>query len=431
MINKFRIFLFFFLVFGGLKLAQAQIDTAQKISYARKNSLEAQAKPYVILLSLDGFRWDLAQKFQAKNILALAQEGVQAEKLLSTYPSLTFPNHYSIVTGLYPVHHGLVDNHFYDTQKEKYYIKSSVDGATDSTWYGGEPLWRLAEQQGMLSAVYFWPGSEHSKNGIRPSYYYKYNEVTPMPQRLGVIKNWLELPAERRPHFINIYFPEVDKAAHKFTAESAQAEAAVLKMDAMIGELRQIIKASQLPVNLIVVSDHGMTPINQSLTIPKPKALQNDQVIVPAGNALLHVHIKDKTQVKPIYKALVAEADGYQVYLRDKTPKRWHHRTADDRFNRLGDIILVAKLPRFFNINNRLPDPGQHGVDPAHPDMGGIFFAQGPQFKSQVKIPAFENIHIYPLITEILGLKITEPIDGKLKVLKKTLKKNHYTKLNQ
>ncbi|RZK49689.1 MAG: alkaline phosphatase family protein [Pedobacter sp.] len=417
--------IFTVLLIGLLSLShslKAQLDTAQQIDYSRKNSPTAQAQPYVILLSLDGFRWDLAAKYNAQNILSLAQSGVQAEKLIPSYPSLTFPNHYTVVTGQHPAHHGLVDNHFYESTSQRYYVKSSVNGATDSTWYGGTPLWMLAEAQGMLSAVYFWPGSEHSKNGIRPSYYYKYNEVTPLPNRMQVVRNWLQLPPDRRPHFIAIYFPEIDKAAHKFTAESEAAKNAVLQMDAMIGQLQNIMQVSSLAINLVIVSDHGMTAIDQSRTIPKPKALQSDDVVVPVGNALLNVHVKDKQKVPALYKQLKLEAEGYEVYLQDKTPKKWHIRSKDDHFNRIGDIVLIPTLPRVFNINNRMPDPGQHGFQANHPDMAGIFYAAGPQFKSNITLKPFQNIHIYPLIAKILNLDVTEKIDGKLKVLKKVLK---------
>ena len=148
-------------------------DTTQQIISNRYNAIAQQQKPYVILISIDGFRWDFADKFNAKNLIALCKKGVQAQYLTPSFPSLTFPNHYTIATGLYPAHHGIVDNNFYDKARGVMYKKSDNKIALDSSWYAGKPIWVLAEQQQMLSAVFYWPGSEISINGIRPTYFYK------------------------------------------------------------------------------------------------------------------------------------------------------------------------------------------------------------------------------------------------------------------
>ncbi|RZL35744.1 MAG: alkaline phosphatase family protein, partial [Pedobacter sp.] len=160
-------------------------DTTQKVVANRYNSIEQQKKPYVILISIDAFRWDLADKYQAKNLISLRESGVQAAYLKPSFPSLTFPNHYGIATGMYPSHHGVVDNIFYDQRTNQIYRKSDKKMAVDSSWYGGKPLWVLAEQQKMLSAIFYWPGSEISMDGIKPTYLYNYNEVIPIDRRVG------------------------------------------------------------------------------------------------------------------------------------------------------------------------------------------------------------------------------------------------------
>ncbi|WP_199137585.1 alkaline phosphatase family protein [Pedobacter sp. ASV12] len=410
------------LVWLGCAMVLHAQDTVQKVVPNRFNSIEQQQKPYVILISIDAFRWDLADKYQAKNLISLRAGGVQAEYLKPSFPSLTFPNHYGIATGLYPSHHGIVDNIFYDKQRNIVYKKSDKLLAVDSSWYFGKPLWVLAEQQKMLSAIFYWPGSEISMNGIRPTYLFNYNESIPVERRVAIVKNWLQLPAAQRPHFIALYFPQVDQAAHKHTADSEETRKAVQLVDDAVGQLVAAVKATGIEANFILLSDHGMATIDNQNTIPLPKAVSLTEFTVTPGNALLHLYAKDPSFVKPTYRALKAEAKDYDVYLSKKVPKVWHYNKKEDKYNRIGDILLVPHLPKVFNVNGVQPDRGQHGFDPAIPDMHAIFYAWGPAFKSQLQIPAFENVNVYPLIAHILGLNYTEKIDGKLKVLQPILK---------
>lgn len=410
------------IIFSLLFLTVNAQDTTQKVVANRYNSVEQQKKPYVILISIDAFRWDLADKYQAKNLIKLRESGVQADYLKPSYPSLTFPNHYSIVTGLYPSHHGVVDNIFYDKTTGVTYKKSDKKMAVDSSWYGGKPLWVIAEQQKMLSAVFYWPGSEISMDGIKPTYLFNYSEIIPIDRRVAVVKDWLQLPDEKRPHFIALYFPQVDKAAHHYKPDSEETGAAVQIVDDAIGKLVQVAKASGLAINFIVLSDHGMATVDEQNTIPLPKAIDLDHFKVPPGNSLLHIYANEKEYIKPTYKALKAEANDYDVYLSKNIPKDWHYNKREDKYNRVGDILLVPHLPKVFNINGIKPDVGQHGFDPAIPDMHATFYACGPNFKSGLKIPAFENVNIYPLIAKILGLTYTQKIDGKEKVLLPILK---------
>lgn len=414
---------FFLTLLLGVNLnAKAQIDTLQKITPNRLNSIEQQQKPYVILISLDGFRWDLADKYGAKNLIKLRSEGVQAEYLKPSFPSLTFPNHYTIATGLYPSHHGIVDNIFYDKARSVLYRKSDKKMAVDSSWYGGKPLWILAEQQKMLSAVFYWPGSEISMEGTRPTYYYAYNEVITVNKRVAIIDDWLRLPPEKRPHFIALYFHQVDKASHAYAVDSEAAKAAVHLVDDAIGKILESAKATGLPINFVVVSDHGMATIDNKNTIPLPKPIDSEKFIVPPGNAILHVYAKEKKDIQPAYKALKRNAKDYEVYLSKNIPKSWHYNKKEDYYNRVGDMILIPHLPKVFNINGVRPDIGQHGFDPAIKDMHAIFYAWGPQFKNTLKIPAFENVHIYPLIAKLLGLSFNQKIDGKANILIPILK---------
>lgn len=408
-------FLVFLLAILFLK-TKAQ-DTVQNVISNRYNSIEQQEKPYVILISIDGFRWDLADKYQAKNLTKLRENGVQAAYLKPSFPSLTFPNHYSIVTGLYPSHHGIVDNIFYDKSRNITYKKSNKLIALDSSWYNGKPLWVLAEEQNMLSAVFYWPGSEISIGGIRPTYYYDYDELIPMERRISVVYNWLKLPKEKRPHFIALYFPQVDKAAHNYGVDSEQTKLAVQLVDDAIGKIVAKANTTDLPINFIVLSDHGMTAVDQVNTISIPKNIDLNHFEVPIGTSSLHLYANKKKYIRPTYNALKLTAQDYDVYLKNKIPKAWQYNNNADRYNRIGDILLIPKLPKVFSINGIRPVIGQHGFDPAISDMHAIFYAWGPQFKSGLKIPGFENVNIYPLIAKILGLTYIENIDGNEKVL--------------
>src|SRR5271169_4316508 len=166
------------------------------------NAPRQLSKPYVILISLDGFRYDYAQRYHATNLLALATRGASVPQgMIPSYPTLTFPNHYTIITGLYPEHHGIVANRFYDPARKESYGYRDSKSVADGSWYGGTPLWVLAEQQGMRSASFFWVGSEADIQGVRPSYYLKFDPNFPNPKRVEQVLAWLHLPPERRPHF--------------------------------------------------------------------------------------------------------------------------------------------------------------------------------------------------------------------------------------
>ena len=204
--NKF--FPLFFALFFSFSFSQ--VDTAQVVVPNRFNSAEALQKPYVILISTDGFRADYVEKFQAKNLQEMAEKGVSARAMIPSFPTITFPNHWTLITGLYPSHHGLIDNYFYDYKLQKSYAMSKLEDAENGSWYGGTPLWGLAEKQGVVSASMMWVGAASDAGGARPTYYYHYHEKFSPEEKVEKVVNWLQLPMDKRPHFISLYFPEVD-----------------------------------------------------------------------------------------------------------------------------------------------------------------------------------------------------------------------------
>lgn len=403
------------------------VDTAQIVIPNRYNSVEAQTKPYVIMISADGFRYDYAKKYNAGNLLKFSNGGVQAKAMIPSYPSITFPNHWSLITGLYPSHHGLIDNYFYDYKRKEAYAMSDRKNAEDGSWYGGIPLWGLAEKQGMISASLMWVGSASDAGGIRPTYYYPYHEKFTPSEKVDKVIDWLKLPMDKRPHFISLYFPEVDGSGHHFGPETKETEEAVHLVDKAIGELVQKVNNLSLKnVNFIFVSDHGMIKVDGGNPLEIPAMLLNKEKFdIYNSQTLLRVYVKNPEEVKAVYKELKAnKTDDYEVYLDKKFPKYLHFATKDDKYNRIGQILLVPKAPKVFLPKGKTTSVGKHGYNPAIvPEMKATFLAWGPEFKNNLVIDEFANINVYPLVAEILGLKITEPIDGKLKVLKKTLKK--------
>jgi predicted AlkP superfamily pyrophosphatase or phosphodiesterase len=414
--------LFFALSILAPALAFSQVDTTQQIVPGRTNSIEQRQKPYIILISADGFRYDLADKYRAVHLLALRTGGVTSTAMTPAFPSVTFPNHYTLVTGLYPSHHGIIGNTFYDAKKNRTYQIRDRESVADGSWYGGTPLWVLAEQQHMVTASFYWVGSEAAIQGIRPTYYYLFNDKIGIDQRIQVVKDWLSLPAEKRPHLITFYLPQVDHAEHIYGPDSKEAEAAVHLVDDCIGKLTKVIDSLRLPTSFVFVSDHGMTLEDSAHTLPLPAAVDTIKFLVRDGETQLHLYAKNSSDIIPAYQALKAAAKDFDVYLPDETPLRWHYTKEDDRYNRIGDILLVSRFPRMFNIRNHKPIPGMHGFDNALVDMQASFYAWGPAFKANWTIGRFDNVAVYPLIAKILGLTITDKIDGSLETLQGILR---------
>jgi predicted AlkP superfamily pyrophosphatase or phosphodiesterase len=398
------------------------VDTTQQIVPGRVNSAKQQDKPYVILISADGFRYDYAEKYNAVHLLNFANEGVKASSMIPSFPSSTYPNHYAMATGLYPAHNGIVQNIFYDRTEKRYYNSGSRFTTEESLWYGGTPLWVLAEQQHMLAANFYWVASNTQIKGIYSTYYYMHNSKIPIDRRIQAVVNWLKLPAEKRPHLITFYLPQVDDAGHKYGPESKPVADAVLSVDSTVNELAKAVSATGLKVNFIFVSDHGMGEPDTKNPLPTPAALDTSKFIISGDRMVVELIAKDPADIKKTYDALKKEGGDYDVYLRENMPEHLHSSTKDDRFNRVGDIILLPHWPKLFNIYNHKLDKGQHGYDPAMvKDVHAIFYAWGPDFKTHTVVAPFPNVDIYPLVTELLGLKITEKIDGSKQLAKEVL----------
>lgn len=423
---KNLIFILSIFIFSFSFSQNKSADTAQVVLPNRVNSTLAKEKPYLIFISTDGFRYDYAKKYKAENLLKFSNQGVSAKAMLPSFPSITFPNHWSLITGLYPSHHGLVDNFFYDYSRKEFYAMSKKENAEDGSWYGGVPLWSLAEKQGVVSASLQWVGSASEAGGIRPTYYYHYHEKFTPEEKISKVINWLKLPEDVRPHFISLYFPEVDAAGHHYGPESDETKNAVKLVDAAMGNLvKKVNELGLKNVNFIFVSDHGMIKVDKENPLSIPEILlDKERFDIYNSQTLLRVVVKNTNEIKAVYHQLKStKTDDYKVILTKKFPKKLHYGTKDDKYNRIGQILLVPNAPKIFLEKGKSTSVGKHGYNPRKtPEMKAVFYAWGEVFKNNFEIGEFSNVNVYPLVAKILGLKITEPIDGKVSVLEKTLK---------
>ena len=376
------------------------------------NAAKHLQKPYVVMVSIDGFRWDYPELHGAENIIRIGREGIRSERMLSSYPTKTFPNHYSLVTGMRPGEHGLVSNEFYSKKWDKRYKISDREAVEDGRWYGGVPLWSLAEAQGMRTASCFWVGSEAEIAGFRPSYYLKYNKDKSSEERISQVIDWLKMPEENRPHLITLYFSMVDNAGHDFGPQAPETATAVKEIDRVIGMLDEKLEALSLPVHLILVSDHGMTEVNQDAPVSLESLLTDgDFTITKSMPVMLYGGAKEEN--KTLTEQLNMQAGGrFFAYAKESLPDSLY----PESHPHIGDIVLVPQPP--FVFGEKRPSAATHGYYPGIMDMGAYFSAKGPSISSkEEQIPPFSNVHVFPLVSRLLGLEYSHEISGADSVL--------------
>lgn len=372
----------------------------------------------LVLVSIDGFRWDYLQQYDAPTLRALAAGGVHAARLTPAFPSKTFPNHYTLVTGLYPAHHGIVGNWFYDPASGETFGMSKPSSNSEERWWAaGEPVWITAEKQGVRSACFFWPGSETAHDGIRPSFFKTFDKKLPAAARVDGLLGWLALPPPQRPRLATLYFDVVDDMGHRHGPIAPETGAAVKEVDEALARLLAGLDRLGLKdrTDLVIVSDHGMSEQGPDRVIFLEDLMNVSQVQVDATGPTGGVRPKPGT-VTPAELAAHIRAKAppqLHVWLRDETPEQFHFRGNP----RIPEVVLLAD--DHWNFESRVGWPnrvltynkGNHGWDPATPNMGALFIANGPSFRHGVEIPAVENIHLYNLLCAALGIK-PAPNDG-------------------
>ncbi|QDH69548.1 alkaline phosphatase family protein [Marilutibacter alkalisoli] len=367
--------------------------------------------PPVLLVSIDGFHPGYLDLGITPNLARVVDAGVRAEWMNPSYPSLTFPNHYTLVTGLRPDRHGIVHNTMQDPELGDFSLRNR-DAVGDGRWWGGEPIWVGASKAGLPNATVFWPGSEAAIQGMHPDRWMPYDGDLPYNERVDTVLGWLSEPEATRPRIATLYFENVDKYGHENGPDSSETRAAIREADAAIGRLLDGLQARGLldRINLIVVSDHGMaaTTAEQAVAIEDIVSPSDGKVVshgqsvgiepVPGREAALEAH-------------LLGRHDRYQCWRRQDLPKRWHY----GRNPRIPSIICQmdegsdAIPAQWIERRRASGSRGSHGFDPDLPSMRAIFIARGPAFRNGAVIPAFDNVDVYPLLARLIGI---EPADN-------------------
>lgn len=367
--------------------------------------------PTVILVSLDGFRWDYLDRGITPNLGRLASEGVRARAMVPVFPTKTFPNHYAIVTGDYPAHNGIMGNTFTAPDIGAKFAMSNHDAVRDPRFWGAEPIWVTAERQGQRTAPFFWPGSEAAIDGVKPTYVMPYDQRLPDKARVAQVLQWLDLPADRRPTFLTMYLSGVDGAGHRYGPDAPETRAAIRHADGIIGLLMKGLAERGIAdkVNVIVVADHGMAATSPDRVIRLSEYIRRRWLDVdnlsPALMAWPHAGFEDS-----VYAGL-KNAPHLTVYRRAELPARFHLEGSP----RVPPVIAIADAGWTIRAGDDAvwSTNGDHGYDDSLPDMRAIFVAHGPAFRRGVVVPPFRNIHVYSLMAEILRVR-PAPNDGSL-----------------
>jgi predicted AlkP superfamily pyrophosphatase or phosphodiesterase len=373
---------------------------------------EGTPDSYVVVVSFDGFRWDYTGLYDTPHFDDMAVHGVKAEYLIPSFPTKTFPNHYTLATGLYPDHHGIINNSFYAPDLGGIYRMGDRKMVTDPNAYFGEPIWVTAEKQGVKSASYFWVGSEAAIKGISPSYWYPYDEDVPYQARIDQAIEWLKMPPDKRPGLIFLYFEEPDGTGHQAGPENEKTAEVVTYLDSVLGSLRNQIAGLSYGdrVNLIVLSDHGMGPVSPDRYVNLEEYLKKEWTVSIVGGNPVYLIQPQEGCADSVTVALNSVA-GVHAWQREEVPARLHYGTS----SRFPGIVAVADST--WSIGTR-PDPsrytgGAHGYDNNYAAMNTIFFAEGPNFKESYIADPFSNVEVYGIIAYILGLE-PAPTDGHL-----------------
>jgi len=393
--------------------------------HAQSKHQQLKNDRYVVIVSMDGFRWDYNLMYETPFLDSLAQAGTDA-RMRPSYPSKTFPNHYTIATGLVPDHHGIIANKFTDCKTGRKFSLSNPETKYDGSFYGGEPIWITAQRQGVNAGIVYWPGSDVEIQGIRPYVYHVYDDnLLPFDERIDEVKRILTLPEAERPHLVMCYFSEPDATGHKLGPYTPKMHECVRVMDQMMRELYGVLQ--ELPffdkIDFIVTSDHGMTRTSPERMIRlseyvKPEWVKDVLFSVPSW---LHANKIEANGVVIDYADSIVDAlkdvPHLQAWRRCEVPEYLQFGTNEN----IGDVVLNTDLGWIVGEEYK-ETTGTHGYDPFFPDMHVNFRAIGPDFKQgYVKEDIFQNTCVYPLICHLLGLTPV-PVDGNLEDISDILK---------
>ncbi|MEF8816537.1 MAG: ectonucleotide pyrophosphatase/phosphodiesterase [Salinibacter sp.] len=377
----------------------------------------------LIVISIDGLRWDYLDLHAAPALSRLAEDGTHVEHLTPVFPTKTFPSHYSTVTGLHPSSHGIIANTMYDPAMDASFSLSDRDAVENPDWWGGEPIWVTAEQQGRTAATYFWPGSEAPVQGTRPTEWFRYDESVPGTTRVDQAFQWLDRPADTRPDLITLYFSRVDTKGHYHGPRSDSVATALREVDGFVRRLLDGLDARGMEddVNLIVTSDHGMSPTARDRTVLLDDYIDPDDVRLTARNPVAMMEPRDGISADSVVTAL-DRAPHLSAYRKGTLPDTLHF----DGHRRIPSVVAVAddrwsiRTRAWMDENPDWTGGGTHGYDPRHESMHTLLLAHGPAFRSSTTIDQLSLIHLYELMAALLDVE-PAPNDGRLEAARPLL----------
>ena len=384
----------------------------------------ATNKPYLLLVSFDGFRYDYADLVDTPNFDKIEKNGTKAKSLIPVFPSLTFPNHYSIATGAYAGKHNITANSFYDRKLDKEYSLYDSSTVRDHRFYNSEPIWVTAERQGVKSASYFWVGSEAKIKGFNPTIFKYYDGSVPFQSRIDSVISWFKLSDSKRPQLILLYFSEPDHTGHKYGINIDKISKSVSKMDSLLGYMYAGLEKLEIfsDLNIVITSDHGMSNVSPDrlIIIDEHITYQDNLNVLGSGSHMQFDIVDDKISSNILYNQL-QKIPNSQAWNKDNIPKRFNFIN-----NNTGQFLLLANEGWFITSKEKIDNKkftlgGMHGYDPNLVNMHGIFYAIGPQIKKDFMIDSFTNIHIYPFLCKLLNIDMyvneKDGPDGDIKVL--------------
>jgi predicted AlkP superfamily pyrophosphatase or phosphodiesterase len=367
----------------------------------------SEAKPPLILISIDGYRADYLGRGYSPVLASLAASGVRAEGMRPVYPSVTYPNHYTLVTGLYPEEHGIVNNTMRDPVLGSF-TPSNRAANTDGRWWNeAEPIWVTAESQGLHTASVFWPGTQAEIHGVRPSYWQLFDSSVTPGDRVEQLLTWLDLPPGQRPLFASLYFEQADVAGHSYGPDSLQVNEALVSVDTALGHLvNGLRRRRQLDTtNLVIVSDHGMSASSPERTVLLDSIVNPDHIEL--SSAIVNVGIDPKPgYAGEVEHALLAPHPHLRCWKKDTLPKKFHY-GANPRIPAIQCLADTGWMVSTTQIESKRTRPllGEHGYDNDDPEMRAVFVAHGPSFNQHLTVPVLDNINVYELLANLIGVK--------------------------
>jgi predicted AlkP superfamily pyrophosphatase or phosphodiesterase len=364
---------------------------------------KVRAKPAVtILISIDGFRPDYLHRGRSPALDALADHGLSGS-IRPSFPSKTFPNHYTLVTGLRPDEHGMINNTMVDPRRPTVtFTISDTKQTNDGFWWDeAEPLWVTAEKQGVRSATMFWPGSTAPIHETRPSDWQAFDQAMPAEQRIRSVIDWLRRPAAIRPKFVTLYFDAVDTAGHNAGPDGAETADAVRQVDAAIGALRRGLRDLRQPANIVVVADHGMANVSGERFVDLDMLAAHDSYRLVTNGPIAGIDPAPGKEAE-VAAAFVGRKDHIECWPKSALPERFHY----GRNPRVPAIVCLADVGWEMG-QGRLPERvhGDHGFDPDAPEMAAVFIANGPAFRAHRTLPATDNVNVYPMVAKLIHVK--------------------------